>query len=1051
LEQARKDQARARAEAEGARMKCLLHAARAATTNNLLHRAQQPLRAALDEVRMSTTMEDLYQRMLELSLTGDQEPTDKILPTRIPSTFRDEEHYISVFGSLLLEESIFAVKADILESENRGLGRIANRHVEVNCWKFTYAFKTSGKSHDMQSEGIESGLRQGQLIEMHICQPRENRLELPEDEKRSISQAPGELFHTSPGRAAVLSREELCFLFSSPLGVSSEGSRPSIATIMQSPHIKAVVSSAVAEASPPTLIVLASELLASCRKRNDANGVSWGNRPFGHWYVVPISSIATASREWAALNAIRNNHLVPLTPYILMGSQVVSADVLKAVMDSMRSKKKLFEDIWSCKSSRHFEDKEVWDHCTSIIRSLAQDVRTASAFRVDSSVLIKTKFGHFVKHDLLKSESLHAYEGVCSENSKPAEEGDIYDLLNSGREMIKAMMFTVKQAEKNRIKDEGGLQKTLPSHADMSSIVCLAETINPPLNVTVELWSALCERYNHSQLGAISSVCSDFSKQDDMHIKLLQGPPGTGKSTTIIGLISVLLLPLPQAIGHKLLGPSYDAPFILPSTVHSADNTPLSRLRNKPRLLLCTPSNIALDELLARLLKPDAVLDNLGVPRAIKIVRLGHAHFEEESTLGKVSSAELPGASIPETVRSIATFGLDYQANVKLSLTPEYKALENLRERVSERRKMGANDKLLDQLLQDCIAAERAVNWKRSQCRLEVLLESDLVAGTLSSAGRREFVTFLVESDIQFTSAIIDEACQTSEPSSLIPLRYGCRNLVLAGDPRQLPATILSPAAKAAGYGRSLFERLESLGHAKHMLTIQYRMHPLIRSFPSKRFYEEKLQDANCIEEEVIANSELPGNRYCFLGSSGLIIHSSNTSGFTSPKSLQIGVINFFDIDAHETCTSGKSFANLPEAVFCVYLALNLKTILKGRTIAIITPYAGQKKQLALQLNRVSQMCRMSDFENVEINTVDGFQGRESDVVIFSCVRTSSSGVGFLSDERRLNVAITRARGCLVVVGNSNLCKSHNAQDWRELHSFMMGNGRVVRVVPSLE
>ena len=153
---------------------------------------------------------------------------------------------------------------------------------------------------------------------------------------------------------------------------------------------------------------------------------------------------------------------------------------------------------------------------------------------------------------------------------------------------------------------------------------------------------------------------------------------------------------------------------------------------------------------------------------------------------------------------------------------------------------------------------ETAVERLRSSVRKQLLFEAELVACTLSSSGQQQFLDHILEHDIRFDAAIVDEAAQTTEPSTLIPIRYGCRKLILVGDPRQLPATVLAPQAEAAGLGVSLFERLERSGHEVVMLTEQHRMHPEIRLFPSQHFYQEKLADAPAITEEVerLKNSE---------------------------------------------------------------------------------------------------------------------------------------------------------------------------------------------------
>jgi senataxin len=122
--------------------------------------------------------------------------------------------------------------------------------------------------------------------------------------------------------------------------------------------------------------------------------------------------------------------------------------------------------------------------------------------------------------------------------------------------------------------------------------------------------------------------------------------------------------------------------------------------------------------------------------------------------------------------------------------------------------------------------AEMNVERMRSSIRAAILNEADIVASTLSSSGKQQFLDHILREQLTFDTAIVDEAAQTTEPSTLIPLRYGCRCLMLVGDPRQLPATVLSPRAEQAGLGRSLFERLEAAGHEVVMLSVQYRMHP---------------------------------------------------------------------------------------------------------------------------------------------------------------------------------------------------------------------------------
>jgi hypothetical protein len=139
----------------------------------------------------------------------------------------------------------------------------------------------------------------------------------------------------------------------------------------------------------------------------------------------------------------------------------------------------------------------------------------------------------------------------------------------------------------------------------------------------------------------------------------------------------------------------------------------------------------------------------------------------------------------------------------------------------------------------------------RRLLRHSLLDEAQIVFTTTSSAALATLESFVEESGRPFSICIIDEAAQAVEPSTLIPLRYGAREVVLVGDPLQLPATILSRKCQRAGYDRSLFARLARGGRRAHMLEVQYRMHPCISSFPSAHFYEGRLRDG----DNVLAGS----------------------------------------------------------------------------------------------------------------------------------------------------------------------------------------------------
>ncbi len=270
---------------------------------------------------------------------------------------------------------------------------------------------------------------------------------------------------------------------------------------------------------------------------------------------------------------------------------------------------------------------------------------------------------------------------------------------------------------------------------------------------------------------------------------------------------------------------------------------------------------------------------------------------------------------------------------------------------------------------------EEGLERLRYNTKFNLLANADIIAGTLSSLGSKVMTDYLLQADHSFDTCIIDEAAQCTEPSTMIPLRYGCKKLVLVGDTQQLPATVLSSKANAKGLGVSLFERLERAGHEKVMLNVQYRMHPTIRQFPSEYFYENKLIDApnTC-------------NRDCM-----------------SPLIL-------YDLMSSREESSGNSYKNEVEIDFIVKLLLTNLDGWQNQSVAIITPYKAQ-------LHRLKQEIQTNKIERVEVTTIDGFQGREKDVIIFSSVRSNRANIGFLCDHRRLNVAITRSKQQLFIIG----------------------------------
>ena len=220
--------------------------------------------------------------------------------------------------------------------------------------------------------------------------------------------------------------------------------------------------------------------------------------------------------------------------------------------------------------------------------------------------------------------------------------------------------------------------------------------------------------------------------------------------------------------------------------------------------------------------------------------------------------------------------------------------------------------------------------------------------------------------DSTFQLVVLDEASQITEPAFVAAVAaFGCETLVAVGDPKQLQA--VRKFSGDAWAGASLFERLASQGTPVRLLDTQYRMHPTLSSYCSQASYNGLLRDG------------LP------------------LSTFKPSTCAALGPLSFLNLaTSAEQPSSTQSRSNPEEAKLCrkVYDAL------QARDVAVVTFYRDQLKELRRVFGDVSKKL-------VEIDTVDAFQGREKDYVIVSCVRAGNEGVGFLRDERRLNVALT--------------------------------------------
>jgi predicted DNA helicase len=253
--------------------------------------------------------------------------------------------------------------------------------------------------------------------------------------------------------------------------------------------------------------------------------------------------------------------------------------------------------------------------------------------------------------------------------------------------------------------------------------------------------------------------------------------------------------------------------------------------------------------------------------------------------------------------------------------------------------------------------------------------------------------------DRLFDLAVIDEACQSTEPG-IWPVVLRADRLVLAGDHCQLPPTVLSTEAASEGFAVSMMERLvHDLGKkVTRQLTVQYRMHRDIMGFSSAEFYNNSLIADPSVTEHLLTDSaeitpsELTSSPLLFIDSAG-----ANWEEQLEPD--------------------GESKLNPDEGRLLLKMLEELiESGLNPRDIAVIAPYAAQVRWLRDHYRGAK----------VEIDTVDGFQGREKEAVLISLVRSNAEGeIGFLGDQRRMNVAMTRAKRKLIMIGDSSTLANH--------------------------
>ena len=448
-------------------------------------------------------------------------------------------------------------------------------------------------------------------------------------------------------------------------------------------------------------------------------------------------------------------------------------------------------------------------------------------------------------------------------------------------------------------------------------------------------------------------------------VAIVHGPPGTGKTTTLV-----------EAINETLMRES--------------------------QVLVCAQSNMAVDWISEKL-----------VDRGINVLRIGNPTRVNDKMLG-------------------FTYERRFESH------PDYPQLWAIRKAIRElrkNRKKGSENyhQKMDRLKSRAAEIEIRINS-------ELFGEARVIACTLVGSAHR-----LLEG-MKFGTLFIDEAAQALEAACWIPMKRASR-VILAGDHCQLPPTVKSIAALRAGLGKTLMERIaENKPEVVTLLKIQYRMNDEIMRFSSDWFYGGKVESAPQIKYRSVLDYDHPitwidtsneENQITIEGgdapedsaSASSSVSASSSESTSSPASAtnQNSDLNFKEQFV------GESFGRINKAeaeLTLLTLAEYFTKIGKQRVLSesidvgIISPYRAQVQYLKKLIKKYEFFKPYRRL--ISVNTVDGFQGQERDVILISLVRSNDEGqIGFLKDLRRMNVAMTRARMKLIILGNKDTMTKH--------------------------
>ncbi len=391
-------------------------------------------------------------------------------------------------------------------------------------------------------------------------------------------------------------------------------------------------------------------------------------------------------------------------------------------------------------------------------------------------------------------------------------------------------------------------------------------------------------------------------------------------------------------------------------------------VKKESPVLVCAPSNTAVDFLTEKLHQA-----------GVSVVRIGNLSRVDEDLLQHTVEGILEGRPEAKEIKKM-----------KIEASQLYKQAERHYRTYgsSEREEKKSLKNEARSLIHHAKMLEDYVIEK-------ILTEADVICCTLVSAMNK-----YIEKKT-FKTVVIDEAAQALEPACWIAIGKAQR-VIFAGDPFQLPPTVKSMQAQQGGYSKTLLEKMIERQPRVDLLKVQYRMNEKIMGFSNALFYQNELKAASFVSQWTIGTNE---------GYDSEPISFIDTAGCGYEESIN---------------TETKSYYNPDEyAILRMHLdrLLYYSSAVSGLQIGIISPY---KEQVIYMQEQIK-----SDFDHfpdadITVDTIDSFQGQERDIIYISLVRSNDSGeIGFLKDSRRMNVAMTRAKKKLIIIGDSATLGAH--------------------------